>query len=104
MPSSIYKVPNGKLIKLFFEIKENKITEFRLTGDFFIYPEEAIYDIENFLIGKSIEDRKNLETELGDFINIKKIELFGVNCESIVETVFLASPPVIPAEAGIQAS
>lgn len=38
-----YKVPGGKLVKVDFEIADGKLTNVMLSGDFFLYPEEA-YD------------------------------------------------------------
>ena len=41
---SIYKIPNGKLLKIALEYNEksNSIDRIRIMGDFFAYPEEAI--------------------------------------------------------------
>ncbi len=49
---SVYKVPNGKLLKIFldYDEKSNLINELSITGDFFAYPEEAIELMENKLI------------------------------------------------------
>ena len=48
---SIYKVPNGKLLKIFLEFNEknNSIESIKITGDFFAYPEETIEIMENKL-------------------------------------------------------
>ena len=45
---SIYKVPNGKLLKVSLDYDEvdNSIEQIRITGDFFAYPEESIELIE----------------------------------------------------------
>ena len=57
---SVYKVPNGKLLKinLNYDEKTNNIETIRITGDFFAYPEEAIEIIEvelkNIKIDRSI--------------------------------------------------
>ena len=39
---SIYKVPNGKLLKIFldYDKKTQSINYINITGDFFAYPEE----------------------------------------------------------------
>ncbi|MCD6171849.1 MAG: hypothetical protein J7J36_05505 [Thermoplasmata archaeon] len=37
------KVKNGKLLKCKIELDDNKIKNIRITGDFFMYPEEKIY-------------------------------------------------------------
>lgn len=51
-----YKVPKSKLLQLEFEITHNKIVHIQLTGDFFIYPETAIKEIEAFLTNRTIKE------------------------------------------------
>ena len=54
---SVYKVPNGKLLKIFLEYNEqvNTIDKISITGDFFIYPEEAIEMMENELVNVTLD-------------------------------------------------
>ncbi len=88
---SIYKVPNGKLLKVFLELNENKISELKLTGDFFAHPEEGIHAIEEELSGKELGGDKNqLTEEINKFIKKKEIEFFGVNAGAITEAIYLA--------------
>ena len=56
---SVYKVPNGKLLKIKLEYDENtnNIENIKITGDFFAYPEESIEIIEEKL--KNIQIEKN---------------------------------------------
>lgn len=46
-----YKVRNGKLLRLEFELDKDIIKKIKINGDFFIYPETAITEIENILVG-----------------------------------------------------
>lgn len=89
MKKSVYKVPNGKLLKIFLELSGNKISGLKITGDFFLYPEDAIEKIENTLIGKKI-----VEAELIATIKIlqknSSIEFFGVDAESIAKAIVMA--------------
>jgi len=86
MQTAIYKVPNGKLLKIFFELKDNKIVEIKITGDFFIYPEEKISELENAIRNEILEE-KSLIKKLQEVIEKEKIELFGVSAESIVKAI-----------------
>ena len=85
---SIYKVPDGKLLKIFinYNIKKNIINKINITGDFFAYPEESIEIIE-----KNLKDVKLERSLLLDKINsIKKeykIEFIGLNTEGITEGI-----------------
>jgi lipoate-protein ligase A len=40
-----YKVPGGKLVVVDLEVVDNVITDFRLAGDFFLEPDDALEDI-----------------------------------------------------------
>ena len=48
---SVYKVPNGKLLKisLIYDKKNKSIDKISIMGDFFAYPEETIEVMENKL-------------------------------------------------------
>ena len=37
---SVYKIPEGKLVKIGLETVDDKIKKIKITGDFFLYPEE----------------------------------------------------------------
>jgi len=45
------KVPGGKLLRALSTVKEGRIEEVRITGDFFMHPEEAINKLERRLKG-----------------------------------------------------
>jgi len=80
MLSSNYKSPGG-LIRIKADIQENKINDIMITGDFFIFPDSRIEEIENALKGKELnldeirniideilkDSQSTLETE--DFVN-----------------------------------
>lgn len=46
-----YKVPGGKLVVVDFEIRDAKISDFRLSGDFFLEPDDALEDINRAIEG-----------------------------------------------------
>ena len=75
-----YKVTGGKLLRIKFKIKNNVIDFIKIRGDFFIYPESALFKIENFLHHKEL---KNLATELSQYINQEKIEVIGFSPEDL---------------------
>jgi len=41
-----YKVPGGKLVVVDLEVADGRITDFRLSGDFFLEPDEALHAID----------------------------------------------------------
>lgn len=50
-----YKVPQGKLVVVDFEVVDDVITGFRLAGDFFLEPDEALGAIDAAVNGLSAE-------------------------------------------------
>lgn len=46
-----------KLLRMKIDHIENTIRSIRITGDFFIYPEEAIIELEKSLVGVSIDSQ-----------------------------------------------
>ncbi len=69
-----YKVDGGKLLRIELLQESGIIKKIKIKGDFFIYPEEAIFLIEDFLIGKKIDEFSSL---LDDFLRENKIEVIG---------------------------
>jgi len=64
-----------------FEIEEEGgiAKEVKITGDFFIYPEEVIGELESTLRGKKLEE---LEKEIEDFFAVRlDIEMPYINVE-----------------------
>lgn len=89
MPQSIYKVPNGKLLKLFFTVENNLISQITISGDFFLYPEESITFLEQALLNQPL-DEKILKDRLDETLEKNKIELFGLDSASIVHAITIA--------------
>jgi len=87
---SIYKVPNGKLLKISLEYDEklNIISDLKITGDFFAYPEEAIELIENEL--KNVELTQDiLMKKISSIIVKNKIEFIGLNAEGLTDGIMM---------------
>ena len=40
-----YKEPGGKLIQVDFELRGNRLSQVKVSGDFFLYPDEALETI-----------------------------------------------------------
>lgn len=50
-----YKVPGGKLVVVDFEVTDGAIADFRLAGDFFLEPDDALDDINAAVTGLPVE-------------------------------------------------
>jgi lipoate-protein ligase A len=91
MPQAIYKVPDGKLLKVFLEIEGSIIQSITITGDFFVYPEEKMEDLEHALIGTELREEQLLQA-IQTFVEREKLELFGVDAESLVTVIMMCLP------------
>ena len=82
-----YKVPGGKLVVVDVEVSEGRLVEVEVSGDFFLYPEEALGDITRALEGmqagldgEAIAERVRHELRPG-------AELLGTSPEAIATAV-----------------
>ena len=87
---SIYKVPNGKLLKIILDYNEknNLINSVKITGDFFAYPEESIEIMENELKNTVLE-RTPLLKKIQSSIKEHKIQFIGLHAEGLTEGILM---------------
>ena len=87
---SVYKVPKGKLLKIFLEYnkKNNHIESLKITGDFFAYPEEAVEIMEDRL-KDSVLKREFLLEKIQSVIREYNIEFIGLNAEGLVDGILM---------------
>lgn len=73
-----YKVPNGKLIEIDFEITaDKKFKDVQISGDFFLEPPEFLDVINNKLNGLSISlNELDIKDVIERSIN-ENVEMFG---------------------------
>jgi hypothetical protein len=80
----VYK--SQKLIRVMIRYDEikNSIILIRITGDFFLYPEETLESLETTLIGAKLE-RDSLKEEIDECL--KNSEAFGFDSTSLTEAI-----------------
>jgi hypothetical protein len=90
---SIYKVPNGKLLKILlqYDEKRNLIEEINIMGDFFAYPEEAIELMENKLKNTLLE-REHLLKKISSIIKEHNIQFIGLDAEGLTQGILMCKP------------
>ena len=86
---SVFKVAGGKLVQVQLTPKNGKIQEIQITGDFFLHPEEMIEELEQNLIGKSLEKTTLIET-IERVIREKEVTLLGVSTTDFVKCILMA--------------
>jgi lipoate-protein ligase A len=81
---NIYK--SKKLVRIMLEYDEieNTISSITISGDFFLYPEEALERLEKDLVGKKLE-RETLKQKIDNCL--VDIEVYGFNSTSLTEAI-----------------
>ena len=86
--SASEKVAGGKLVSIELSAEENVISGVKITGDFFLHPEESISDLESSLVGVKIPfDWIDTEKKLLAVITDKRLELVGVKSGNIISVM-----------------
>ena len=85
-----FKVPKGKLVTAEVTYGSN-IGRVKLTGDFFIHPEEGISVIESSIDGIAISsDEKDIAIAVQAAIDDNGIQVIGIDAKSIAKVVKMA--------------
>jgi hypothetical protein len=87
MKKAEYKIPRGKLIAVELKLSKNIIKDIKISGDFFMHPEESILDLEEQLNGIETKDFRNC---IDDFFLNRDIILFGISPENFKEVIQMA--------------
>jgi hypothetical protein len=83
-----YKVEGGKLLRVQANIKGGIIRDIKIRGDFFVYPETAIFKIEDFLKGCNI---KTFNDPLSKYLKEENIIIIGFGVSDLKKSLYLAS-------------
>ena len=85
---SIHKEEGGLIrAALKVDLKKGRINDLLITGDYFIYPRRAIYDLESALRNTPVD---NLETRIEDFFTENRVELLGLTFADFSRAIRLA--------------
>jgi len=79
------KVPGGKLICIEAEIRDGRIEKIKITGDFFLHPEDTIEKIEHSLLGKGLDD--NLAGSIARILSENNAQLIGATADDLERLV-----------------
>ncbi len=83
-----FKAPKG-VIKVELELTDDKISRISLSGDFFMYPEDALERLERALLGVKAE-RENLLAAVQGFYSSTGAQTPMVEPEHWVEAILRA--------------
>ncbi|MCW4014339.1 MAG: lipoate--protein ligase family protein [Candidatus Bathyarchaeota archaeon] len=82
-----YKIPGGKLLACTVETENNVITELKISGDFFMHPEETIGNLEKAILGSKLTDYPD---KIRGFFKNTNVMLLGVAQEDFINVIQLA--------------
>ena len=81
-----YKVEGGKLLRIQIDIKDGIIKDIKIRGDFFVYPETAIFKIEEFLKEKKF---KSFADSLSSYIKKENIKIIGFSVSDFEKALYI---------------
>jgi lipoate-protein ligase A len=82
-----YKTPGGKLVAVDFELADRRLRDVTVSGDFFLYPEEAIESITSALAGLPADSDEGVVARAVQQAIPEGTELMGFSPEAIAIAV-----------------
>jgi lipoate-protein ligase A len=78
------KITNGKLVCIEAQAEGGKVVSVRISGDFFLHPEEAIEDLERSLSGLSLPAEEDaIASLIRDSLQKSGARLIGATAEDL---------------------
>jgi lipoate-protein ligase A len=90
MGSASLKVAGGKLVKAKVEAADGVITSARITGDFFLHPEETLAEIESVLTGQPLNETA-LTAAIFSVLERNRAQLIGATPQDFAKVLLEAS-------------
>lgn len=82
-----YKTSGGKLVRVSFDVDAGRLVNVQLSGDFFLYPEEALGPITQSLDGLSAASgRDEIVSAINNAVE-PEVEMVGFSPEAIAIAV-----------------
>jgi len=82
-----YKVPGGKLVVVDLEVADGRLTDFRLSGDFFLEPDEALHAIDAAVDGLPADADAKVYTAAVTAALPPDASLLGFSPESVATAI-----------------
>ena len=88
MKSASLRTKKG-IIELELALENDRVSHIKITGDFFIYPEEALEKLEQKIIGIS-NDREELKKTIHQFYTENTISTPGITQDDWINVIIKA--------------
>lgn len=89
MGKAEYKVEGGKLVKVQLQKTGKAIGKIKITGDFFLHPEELIEELEKRLEGRLL-DEQDLAQHIKDLLEKNEAVMLGASPEDFARCIMMA--------------
>ncbi|MCS7120680.1 MAG: lipoate protein ligase C-terminal domain-containing protein [Nitrososphaerota archaeon] len=89
MGKAEYKVSGGKLIRVKVRKKDGLIEEIKITGDFFMHPEDAIEILEEKIRYQPLVE-SSIAKAIAEFLETSKVTLLGASPEDLAKCIVMA--------------
>ena len=84
---SEYKIPGGKLLACTVETENDRITVIKISGDFFMHPEDSIFSLERAILGSKISDYPE---KIRTYFQNNPVKLIGITQDDFINVIQLA--------------
>ncbi|MFH0896510.1 MAG: lipoate protein ligase C-terminal domain-containing protein [Candidatus Bathyarchaeota archaeon] len=88
MMEGSYKAAKG-LIRVMAKVESGSLREIQIAGDFFMYPEDGLWDLERFLVGTEVS-REQILSKVKSFYEHSGVFTPGVVPEDFAEAIIRA--------------
>ncbi len=82
-----FKTPGGKLVVADFEVRDDRLSNVRISGDFFLYPEESLDAINAALTGAPAAASADELARRVSAALPRGAELLGFSPEAVAEAI-----------------
>src|SRR6266540_4440731 len=87
--SSDYKAPGGKMLRIRIREKDGRIESAKISGDFFLIPEESLSKLEKMLEDARLDERE-LKLLVDRFFRGTRAQSLGISPDDFVKAVLAA--------------
>jgi lipoate---protein ligase len=84
--SADYKAPGGKMVRVRLTEKDGRIETLKISGDFFLVPEESLSKLEKMLVDTRLDERE-LRLLVDRFFRGSQAQGLGVSPDDFVKAI-----------------
>jgi lipoate---protein ligase len=84
--SADYKAPGGKMVRVRLTEKDGRIESLKISGDFFLVPEESLSKLEKMLVDTRLDERE-LRLLVDRFFRGTQAQGLGVSPDDFVKAI-----------------